>query len=129
MDIGFEVAPHDTAVAALKADVKLATRRRIFHGSGIIAIDRVEVIRVNAAQKLARVLGIKASENVLYPVFACVRRRRQEILALNFALQIKGKTALGVNPVELGTIGGDQLAIPEFPADRQVGERHIEPVV
>ena len=79
------------AFATLQADIELAARRRVLKCRRVIAIDGIIFFRVDARQEVARVLAVETAEEVFDLVLARVGRRRQQIFALDLALQIKGQ--------------------------------------
>src|SRR5690606_37613268 len=128
-DAGLEIAPQDVAVAALEPDIELAVGRRVLDHGRIVAIDRIVVVGIELAQQMARILVAEIAEQAAQLVLAGIGRRRQEGLALDLALQIEGKPALGIDLFIFARShrlnAGAALAL----ADGEIGKGDVEPVI
>ena len=92
---GGEVAPQRLALVPVHAHVHAALGVHVAVGGGVVAVHRVELVRVQAAEHVARIGVQETVEQLADLVLARVGLRRDEVAALHLALEVQGQAAFG----------------------------------
>ncbi|EEF93605.1 hypothetical protein CATMIT_01763, partial [Catenibacterium mitsuokai DSM 15897] len=132
-DAGVEVAPHRLVLVPVHAQVQLALGVDVAIGVGVVAVDRVVQVRIQAAEDVLRVGVEEAVEQALDLVLARIGLGGDQVLALHLALQIEGQAAFADEAVVVtaAVAGGERLdvAADAVLGQGDVGQRDQEAVL
>ena len=111
---------------SLQRQVELAAALGVVHDGAVVAVDGVELVRVEVGEQAALVLHLEIAEDRsgLPPV--AVVRRRDQVLAGHRPLEIDGQPSFRLELAIFLEAGGFGEPVSLQPADRPVREGHQE---
>ena len=132
VDGGLEVAPHDVAVAAFQPHVEFAVGWRIVSYGAVVAINGIVFVRIEVPQQVMRVLAHEVREQMVDRLVARIGGRRQQRVATDLALEVKGEAAIDeglvVVLIRLVRVEQGEIVTGRAMPDGEIGERDIEPI-
>src|SRR5690606_25546563 len=123
--IGLEVAPQQAVRLLPDLQVDPARGRRLVAGRTVVAIGRIHVLGIKAAQYVARVLLVEAAEDLVDRPLAGIQRRGEAVAAGGAALDVEGDAAVDIGLLIVRR-GLDQIVV-EAATEGQVADPDIEP--